>query len=107
MKFKDSISQYLNDLPNRWSANFLAFMGFNNILLALVGYVISVVYQFAISNEVLKLILAIPIFLPVYAIAFLPISCVITLILLIPFKILLKAINAKKLALHLLGKSLK
>ena len=95
MKFKDSISQYLNDLPNRWSANFLAFMGFNNILLALVGYVISVVYQFVIPNEALKLILAIPIFLPVYAIAFLPISCVITLILFIPFKILLKTNNHK------------
>ena len=40
MKFRDSISQHLNDLPNRWSANFLAFMGFNNILLALIGYAI-------------------------------------------------------------------
>ena len=102
MKFKDSIAQYLNDLPNRWSANFLAFMGFNNILLALVGYVISVVYQFAIPNEALKLILVAPIFIPVYAIAFLPISCVITLILFIPFKILLKTDNSKIFKLNLI-----
>ena len=95
MKFKDSISQYLNDLPNRWSANFLAFMGFNNVLLALVGYLISVVYQSAIPNEALKLILVAPVYIPVYAIAFLPISCAIALILLIPFKILLKTDNSK------------
>ena len=29
MKFKDSITQYLNDLPNRWSANFLAFLAYH------------------------------------------------------------------------------
>ena len=101
MKFKDSISQYLNDLPNRWSANFLAFMAFNNILLAITGYITSIAYQYAVPKEALKMILATPIFLPVYAIAFLPISCVIALILLIPFKILLKTNNIKNFKLNL------
>ena len=101
MKFKDSISQYLNDLPNRWSANFLAFMAFNNILLAITGYITSIAYQYAVPKEALKMILATPIFLPVYAIAFLPISCVIALILLIPFKILLKTNNIKNFILNL------
>ena len=95
MKFRDSIAQYLNDLPNRWSANFLAFMAFNNILFATIGYMVSTVYQFTIPNEALNLILIIPVFLPIYAIAFLPISCIITLILLIPFKILLKTNSLK------------
>ena len=102
MKFKDSITQYLNDLPNRWSANFLAFLAFNNALLAIIGYITSIAYQFAIPKEALKMILAIPIFLPVYAIAFLPISCVITLILFIPFKILLKTDNSKIFKLNLI-----
>ena len=101
MKFKDSISQYLNDLPNRWSASFLAFMAFNNILLAITGYITSIAYQYAVPKEALKMILATPIFLPVYAIAFLPISCVIALILLIPFKILLKTNNIKNFKLNL------
>ncbi|MBE7703786.1 MAG: hypothetical protein E7Z89_07040 [Cyanobacteria bacterium SIG28] len=102
MNIKENFKTYFNELPNKWSANFLAFMGFNNILLALVGYVISVVYQFAIPNETLKLILATPVFLSVYAIAFLPVSCVIALILLIPFKILLKTNNSKVFKLNLI-----
>ena len=95
MKLKDSITQYFNDLPNRWSANFLAFMAFNNILLAIIGYTVSTIYQFAVPKEALKLILAMPVFIPIYATAFLPISCIIALISFIPFKKLLKTNNPK------------
>ncbi len=45
MKFKDSISQYLNDLPNRWSANFLALLGLVNFVTIILGSVQSVYYR--------------------------------------------------------------
>ena len=51
MKFKDSISQYLNDLPNRWSANFLALLGGVNFVIALVGAFITVLYETLLSSE--------------------------------------------------------
>ena len=51
MKFKDSIAQYLNDLPNRWSANFLALLGGVNFIIALVGAFITVLYEILLSSE--------------------------------------------------------
>ena len=51
MKFKDSISQYMNDLPNRWSANFLALLGGVNFVIALVGAFITVLYEILLSSE--------------------------------------------------------
>ena len=51
MKFKDSIAQHLNDLPNRWSANFLALLGCVNFIIALVGAFITVLYETLLSSE--------------------------------------------------------
>ena len=51
MKFKDSITQYLNDLPNRWSANFLALLGGVNFIIALVGAFITVLYDTILTSE--------------------------------------------------------
>lgn len=51
MKLKDSISQYLNDLPNRWSANFLALLGGVNFVIALVGAFITVLYDTMLTSE--------------------------------------------------------
>ena len=51
MKFRDSIAQYLNDLPNRWSANFLALLGCVNFIIALVGAFITVLYDTFLSSE--------------------------------------------------------
>ena len=45
MKFKDSIAQYLNDLPNRWSANFLALLGLVNFVTIILGSAQSVYYR--------------------------------------------------------------
>ena len=45
MKIKDSISQYLNDLPNRWSANFLALLGLVNFVTIILGSAQSVYYK--------------------------------------------------------------
>ena len=51
MKFRDAISQYLNDLPNRWSANFLALLGGVNFIIALVGAFITVLYDTMLTSE--------------------------------------------------------
>ena len=45
MKFKDSIAQYLNNLPNRWSANFLALLGLVNFVTIILGSAQSVYYR--------------------------------------------------------------
>ena len=45
MKFRDSIVQYLNDLPNRWSANFLALLGLVNFVTIILGSAQSVYYR--------------------------------------------------------------
>ena len=45
MKFKDSVTQYWNDLPNKWSANFLALLGGVNFITITLGSALSVYYR--------------------------------------------------------------
>ena len=45
MKFKKSITQYLDDLPNRWSANFLALLGSVNIVLVIITALVTAPYE--------------------------------------------------------------
>ena len=49
MKLKDSITQYFEDLPNRWSANFLALLGLINFITIILGSTQSVYYR--ITNK--------------------------------------------------------
>ena len=51
MKFKDSVTQYWNDLPNKWSANFLALLGGVNFIIALIGAFITTLYDTILSSE--------------------------------------------------------
>ena len=88
MKFRDSIAQYLNDLPNRWSANFLALLGCVNFIIALVGAFITVLYDTFLSSEPSNFIEFIKSFLSGtlgYSISFCFISFVLAACIAIPY----------------------
>ena len=51
MKLKDSITQYFEDLPNRWSANFLALLGGVNFVFVLFGAFVTVLYDTILSSD--------------------------------------------------------
>jgi len=88
MKFKDSISQYLNDLPNRWSANFLALLGGVNFIIALVGAFITVLYDTFLSSEPSNFIEFIKSFLSgtlIYSISLCFISFILAACIVIPY----------------------
>ena len=88
MKFKDSITQYLNDLPNRWSANFLALLGGVNFVIALVGAFITVLYETLLSSEPSNFIEFIKEFLSgtlIYSISLCFISFILAACIVIPY----------------------
>ena len=96
MKFRDSIAQYLNDLPNRWSANFLALLGGVNFVIALVGAFITVLYETLSSSETSNFIKFIKEFLSgtlIYSISLCFISFILAACIAIPY---IHAILSKK-----------
>lgn len=96
MKIKDSIDQYLNDLPNRWSANFLALLGGVNFIIALVGAFITVLYEILLSSEASNFIEFIKSFLSgtlIYSISLCFISFILAACIAIPY---IHAILSKK-----------
>ena len=56
MKFKEAISQYLNDLPNRWSANFLALLGGVHFVFVLFGAFFTTLYKVHPTLTIISLI---------------------------------------------------
>ena len=96
MKIKNFITQYLKDLPNRWSANFLAYLAFNNLLLAIIGSISTIIYEILGTKDSLIPLFELPLYIISYAIAFLPISCILSFISLYSYRKLLTTNNSKK-----------
>lgn len=78
MKLKDSILQYLNDLPNRWSANFLALLGGVHFIIAIIGAFITTLYEIHPTLTNLSVIKFIKFYIYAifsYSIELFPVSC--------------------------------
>ena len=105
MKFKDSIAQYLNDLPNRWSANFLALLGSVNIVLVIITALVTAPYEKYSIITVYNLIKFIKSFISdifFYEIFLFIVSCFLTICIIIPYILTILSKNRSFIIINIL-----
>ena len=105
MKIKDSITRYLDDLPNRWSANFLALLGGTNFIIALIGAFITMLYETLISSEPSNFIEFIKEFLSgtlIYSISLCFISFILAACIAIPYILMILSKKRSVVIINLL-----